>query len=255
MKESIYMHIPLVILPTDEFTGKIIKNPDFEVWAEGAGRPVRKPEGFWVFTETFGEEVCVGMRGYGYREMRVSVSLPALKRQNPVVKIIVKPDRNYSFPAGTVYMEGTLPKHSVLLAAGKSHSHAEKLRADCNEGDEILAVYQEVPRDIGDMTCLLADRKEESGNEDWVRLLAPLDFERGIYPLQEPVRCFHGRAKTRLFPAVRHETDLHGTDYFLAIPSERGMEQVSVHGFLKKDGCRQKFAFRIKTGETWHQDF
>lgn len=255
LEERIYLHIPLVILPLDEFTGKVIKSPDFRVLVEGAGRPFIKPEGYRIFMGELNKEVSVALWGRGYQEMKIKVSLAALKHKNPVVKIYVKPGRDYLFPAGTVYMTGKLPEHSVLLAAGMSCPGAGKLRLDCKEGDDTLAVYQKTPKDIDGMTYLLADRRGETGKEDWAELLAATDFEGGVYLLKEPLCYNHPRARTGLFPAVRHVSDLQGEAYFIAIPAEEGLEKISVHCCLERDGYRQTYTFGIKAGETLYQDF
>ncbi len=251
--ENAAWHISLVILPVDDFTGEVIVGARINVAVEKWGRPIVKPDGFYVFTGGFGEEAVAVLWGRGYRKMRVKIRLADLDPKNPVEIIRVKPDKNHFFPKGSAFMEGILPEHSVLLVSGKTKAHVQKLRADCGEGADRITVYQEHEKNLSKALFLLADRKGD--REEWAELLSPVDPVQGIYLVREPFCGAHLRMETDLFPAVKYEADELACDYFIAVYGGAGEESFPAVCCLRQNGEEKGYTFCLKAGETLRQDF
>lgn len=253
MAEQIGQRVSLVILPVDAFTQRVIVCREFEISVEGARRSVRKPEGFWVFTDHLSEYATVTLKGRCYREMRVRVRLASLEAKNLVQKVYVLPDRDYPFPADTAYMEGSLPEHSVLTAAGRYGAGVRKLEKDCEKGQETLAIYQGAQTDLTDTVYLMAGAREELS--DWVELARPEDAAGGSYRLRTPVEHSYLRTGTNLMPAVRHVTDWMGTSYFIAVPGDAQSGTVPVRCHLTREDGEQDFDISLEKGKILRRDF
>lgn len=253
MTEQIGQKVSLVILPVDAFTQRAIICPEFEISADGTQRSIRKPEGFWVFTDHFPECVAVTLRGRRYREMRVDVRLTALKAKNVVQKVYVLPDRDYLFPADTAYMEGTLPEHSVLTVAGRYGTGIWKLEKDCESGQDVLAVYQGAQADLTDTVYLMTDVRENLS--EWVELGRQEDIAGGSYRLRTPTEHSYRRTGTDLMPAVRHVVDWMGTSYFIAVPGDAQSGTVPVRCRVTQEGREQEFDILLEKGKTLRRDF
>lgn len=253
VSERLRRRVSLVILPVDGFTGKALAGADIHIQVEGAHRPLVKPDGFYVFCELPGEEVFAVLWGRHYRRMRVRIRFAELDPVNPVKVIRLNPDKDYPFPKGTAFLEGLLPEHSVLYAAGKAKACAGKLRADCEKGADTVAVYQEEETDLTGAAFLLSD-KDRTVN-DWAELLSPEDPARGIYRMQEAAARTYRRMETDLFPAVRYEADETETSYFAAVRTDAGGDAVCVECCVTRGGEKKEYTFFVKAGEHLRQDF
>lgn len=149
----------LAVLPIDRFTGRVITARDFSVEIEGAGRPVRKPDGFFVFSGILSSPVTVRLSGRGFQEKLLRVPAGAVNRVNPVLTVRMEPDRNYPFPAHTLFLEGTLAGNMRLSAALWQREGAYRLSADYRAGEAAAAVYRGAERNL--TGCIFYMAREE----------------------------------------------------------------------------------------------
>lgn len=253
MTEQIGQKVSLVILPVDAFAQRAIICPEFEISVDGAQRSIRKPEGFWIFTDHFPECVTVTLRGRCYREMRIDVRITPLKAKNVVQKVYVLPDRDYPFPADTAYMEGTMPEHSVLTVAGRYGMGIRKLEKDCESGQDVLAVYQGAQADLTDTVYLMTDVRENLS--EWVELGRQEDIAGSSYRLRTPTIHSYRRTGTDLMPAVRHVTGWMGTSYFIAVPPDAQSGTVPVRCRVTQESGEQNFDILLEKGKILRRDF
>ncbi len=150
----------LAVLPIDRFTGRAIAARDFSVEIEGAGRPVRKPDGFFVFSGILSPPVTVRLSGRGFQEKLLRVPAETVNRVNPVLTVRMEPDRNYPFPARTLFLEGTLAENMRLSAALWQREGAYRLSADYRAGEGTAAVYRGAERNLTGCTFYMA-REED----------------------------------------------------------------------------------------------
>ena len=142
MRDSIHIRASLAVLLIDDFTGKIITSPSLRVTACGGGKPVRKPEGFWVFLNLTSPETEVAVDGPCYYSERQTIALKELDSANPVVRLRLKPDRTYKLPKGTLCMTAVLPKLASLMVFNEQGSDYKKLLADYEKGSKEISLYQ-----------------------------------------------------------------------------------------------------------------
>lgn len=253
MGERIYARVSFVILPVDAFSGRVITDPKFEIRAEGERRPLRKPEGFWIFTHLAGERTTVILRGGAYQEMRAVIWHGSLKANHPVLRIYMLPDRNYAFPADTAYLEGTLPEHSVLMAAGIYGTGIRKLGADCEIGDGSLLIYQGEETDMTGQVYRMEDARQ--GHFEWIMLTAKLGLMGGDYRLGQPLQHSYQKVRTSLYPALLHETDRLGSSFFIAFRGNAKGGSVPVHCRIVRDDAEENYEILLKCKEVLRRDF
>lgn len=251
MRESFGRKTPLVILPIDEFTGTVIRDPALEVFVEGAGKPLIKQEGFRVFLNGAAKiaerDIVVTLRGSAYQEMRVSIAADRIEQKHPVVEIGMKPGRNYPFPPGTLYIEGSLPEHAALWVAKEEGAGALRLYADARMGDDRLRIYQDKSQDLSRHSYLLLEQGGK--NREWVTCTEAADFSQGIYQLSDYLIHDYTRERAKLYNAVSCERDILGEDCFLAFPGEPGQE-MTICCHVSDD-----HTIRVKGGESLWLDF
>lgn len=260
MRERWGRQVPLVILPIDEYTGNVIRDPALEVSVAGLERPLIKPDGFRVFSmgqpgpgagnlsaEKGTAEFTVTLRGRHYQRMQVVISSAGLDEKDPVAKIYIKPDRSYPFLPGAIFIEGTLPEHARLWVAKADGPGALRLRADVQAGDDKLQIYRGGMQSfVGDSYLMLGQGREE---REWVTLQTSVDAASGIYQLNSPICHEYTRTVAKLYKSICYESDVLGSDCFLALTGKNG-EETEICCRLDSD-----MSFRVRGGETLHLDF
>lgn len=252
-EENICVSSLLVILPVDAFTGKAILQQDFSVFIEGAGKPVRKEDGFWVFTKLPEGRMRIILRGKHYQN-REAWYEGNRGMGSGYMKIRLSPDRTYSFPQGTIYMEGMLSAETRVFAAAKSRMRFERLAADCGRGDGTLTVYQGGRMDLTGGLYYISEG--ESARGEWIRLAELCDPQQGIYSLAAPAGMDWKRRRTYMYPAAELEPEGQGRPYFLGLWVDAAEESKTVVCLVDRAGKgAEEMVFTVETGKTLHQDF
>lgn len=253
MKESLHIRMPLVILPVDDFTGETILRPDVTVRVKGAAYPVQKADGFRVFTKLPDGQAEVSLQGPGYQKTNIVIITETLDHKNPLVRIRIKPDRSYRFPAGTAYMEGTLPPQSILLVSGMEGPGFCKVMSDCKEGGERIAVFQSGEKNLEGMVYYMTNTKGTV--HDWIELASVIDTQKGIYQLKAPFSQSIKKAEVRLYPAVKQDSGAIQTPYFIAVYGRNQGKNVTAVCCLQQGTTLTESKLVLEAEKTLHQDF
>ena len=282
----------LAVLAIDAFTGKIILNRDFTVEIAGAHPPVRKRDGYFVFSHVLHargkkedglswEEPVLSVRlgGSGYQEKVIRVSAASVSATDPVVTVRMYPDASYPYPPSAVCMEGRLSAGCILSAALLQKESSLRLAEDYHAGGGTIAVYRgdrcnltgslfyletehpvsapgerNAAQNDGAGGCFLSLREAECGGTGRYRLSAPLP---------EGAR----RTTARLYPACMHRSGEQEAHYFFAFPIKKAAQGSGGPGGKEaKTGCDilcrletpkgiKEFRFFVENGETRIMDF
>lgn len=251
MRDHWSSDVPLVLLAVDDFTGKIIRSPDIRIVVPGAGRPIIKPDGFWVFPDLRKPFVQATLYGERYQRQTFPVDVAALPKHHPVQIIRVLPSRAYPFPPDTVWLEGEIPEDATLFAAAEGARGTVRLRRDCRAGDELITVFQETRKNLSGRTYLLTAAEEK----DWITLTAPAESENGIYRLKTPLAHSYGKINALLSPAVTYASDAMGTHFLIAFAADGTKTRISLHCRLTAGSRREEAVFSVRAGETLRHNF
>lgn len=281
----------LAVLPIDAFTGKTIGTRDFTVEIRGVRPPLRKQDGYFVFSDMpalcaekgmnpAGEEavITVRLRGRGYQETVVCVSAASVSPVNPVITVRMNPDASYPFPPHTVRMEGQLSGNCRLRAACLHSEGSLRLAEDYHAGEETVALYRGGRSNLtGSLLYMEKERAAAEKSAACGCFLLLGEAERcgtGRYRLAEPLQDSFGRLETRLYPAQMQTAKERETHYFFAFRGEKavwGCADPNGNGTVSggkgtKTGCdilclaetdegRKEYRFFAKNGETRIMDF
>lgn len=281
----------LAVLPIDAFTGKVIETRDFSVEIRGARPPVRKQDGYFVFSDvpamcaekgmnSAKEEtaVTVCLRGRGYQEAVLHVPTASVSPIDPVVTVRMNPDASYPFPPHTIRMEGRLSVNCCLRAACLHREGSLRLAEDYYAGEETIALYRGGWSNL--TGSLLYIEKEQAAMRNstacgcFLLLGEAEQGGTGRYRLAEPLKDSFGRLEARLYPAWMQAAKEREAHYFFAFHGEKAARRsvdpdgngTVPDGKGTNTGCdilclaetaegRKEYRFFAQNGETRVMDF
>ncbi len=154
----------LAVLPIDGFTGKPICRSDFLTEVQGVQAPVRKRDGFFVFPGALpepekenGAVLTVRLAGQGFQEACLHIPAASVRREQPVLTVRMKPDRDYPFGPHTLFLEGRLAEGIRLTAAPLQRAGSLRLSQDYHAGEKTIAVYGGAEKNLTGSTYYLAE--------------------------------------------------------------------------------------------------
>lgn len=214
-QERIRTEVSAVLLLIDDFTDRPVISIPARVSA-GAERALRKPDGYYVFTNLKDSEVSVTIQTPSYLTQNFPVNLRQLQSDpsSPVVKVRVKPGPGYSFPEGTTCLEGrTQPRARVWICGGEGNG-TRKLLYDYEKGSGALSVYCPEKEEL-EGRAFFIDNGASNGREE-LRLGARRgeDPLKSGYELETPLKRSYKKIGTKLYPIYETEADDQGR-YFL----------------------------------------
>lgn len=253
------------MLPVDAFTCRPILDRTFAVEIAGGGCPVKKAEGFYVFRGVLPEhgqpgaakengELCVSLRGAGYQRRELRIPVSSVSRKNPLLTVRMEPDKDYPFPPGAVFLEGTLAADTAFLAAAERQGGGLSLTADCLAGDKTLSVYREMGQNLSGSRFYMTDKEKEA----WISFGMPVVSGESTYRLHSAVTGSFSKTKTRLSFAFERAAAKKSEAYFAAFPLPGIMDKktdVDIICRVKSDKGVEEYKFRTRPGETVRQDF
>lgn len=242
MRDTIHIRASLAVLLIDDFTGKIITSPSLRVSVRGGGKPVRKMEGFWVFTGLTAPEAEVTVDGPCYYSERQSVAMLELDSANPVIRIRLRPDRTYKLPKGTICMTVVLPKNASVMVFNEQGNEYKRLLIDYEKGSGQISLYQGEREELEGKICCIADKRSV---KEFIRLGKLVDRESGQYLLARPPKDGYKKIGTRVYP-VSYMRARDAGEYFLPLPS--GRQEAEYTCIFELDGKREEQKIVMKEG-------
>ena len=221
--------VSLVVCPIDDFTGERRSGANIRVFLNDPNRkPVRKPYGYYVFTDLTEDSYTLYVQSDIYRDECLEVQMNRLDRANPMVYVTLKPATCYPFLTGA-----TLVRASLRGNDGESVKGAEvtavMLDEDCaiariaqegvEKGATELKIVSPAGRiSMGDIFLL----KERDGSASEYCRVVDLSGNMQHLKLSGQLKADYGRASL-LMPAVKTYTDDRGefVVYFRNCPCRR----------------------------------
>lgn len=267
--ESIRLRIGgvLAVLPIDAFTGKTILTRDLSAAVDGARPPVRKRDGFFVFSDAMpgngkkeipsageGGLLTVRLKGRGYRETVLCVPAASVSKDNPVLTVRMYPDESYPFQADTICIKGRLDDKVCLSAALLRKEGSSRIAEDYHAGGESIAVYQGGQCNLTG-SCFYIEAGGQGAGGSFLLLGEPEDGGAGRYRLCEPLSEDYDRRNARLYPARMQKAGVSAESYFFAFHG--GKEKVGDTMLCRAETAKgvREYRFFMESGETRVMDF
>ncbi len=211
--------VSAAVLVIDDFTGLPITAADLIVTAaQVLEKPVRKADGYFLFMDCTVPELEITARAWAYHPATLRVALSSLSPLRPVVKLRLTPNRNYSIPLQTTYLEGQAPPKTAIRVFCENDPKPLRLLYDYSpdgpEEGRLLQIYDPGSSDLeGRQFALL--RKGESKPECFF-VRDTVEGQEGGCLLSAPLKRECKKAGATVLPVLTAEADESG-HYFLPL--------------------------------------
>lgn len=240
MGDRLHVRASLAVLLIDDFTGKIITSPSAQVRVSGGKKAIRKPDGFWVFTDLCEETIQITVTDPCYYREERQVWLEGLEAKHPVFRIRLKPNRMNGLPGKTTAVTIRIPEGGIFYIFREQGNDHKKLLADYEKGSDQIAVYQEETEELEGKFCCIMDK---NGKKEHFRLGGLTDRERGIYQLEMPLTGSYKRIGTRIFPISRIDADRE-MEYFIPLKGDQDDEEYTC--IFERNGKQKEEKIRLR---------
>ena len=207
--------VSLVLLLIDDFSNKEITGSNARAWIFGEKPPVRKPEGYFVFTNLNQPEVEVSIEAGLYESRTLWVKLQE-DVSYTFLKVRLTPNRSYPIPRDTTCVEGKAEPGSLIRIVCLEDSKPMKLIYDYRReesGGSKISIYHPETVDIEGKALYIENSK--SGAE-FFRVLQKGE-ENGAYEVEQPLSRDYRKIGTAIFSVFDCTADERGY-FFLPLP-------------------------------------
>lgn len=220
MKEGFRIHVSLIVSLIDSFTGKKPETSQLHVSVEGGKTPIRKKEGYYIFTNLDSDIVTVVVTSPEYQQIRKRVALSELDEKEPFITIRIQPSRAYANRAGATVIYGKAKPLQELLFAAMEDSVFYRLMSDC-EGKHCkeLTIFNPRMETLEGRRFLMWQKGIKKYEIAHIIKMPNPNMEN--YILESSLEKSYKKSETRLYPIYDCSADENG-DYFILIPSLSG---------------------------------
>ena len=224
--------VSLVLLPIDDFTGRIITGSQLRVYLKEENiSSIRKQDGYHVFCNLSGSEADICLEGPLYQKQ--ILRLPIGQAESKVYPVRMLPGMAYPLPKGTTTVSGTLPEGSVfkLFISGQKRSY--KLLYDYDPGiqGKELSLFRPFEMSLEGKTMCIRDKEK---NHEFFKIT---DQNGNICMLEHPLSKAYQKIGTGVYPVYEITG---GEDGAFRLPINGLTEDEIGIGFLVRAGKEEK---------------
>ena len=144
--------VSLVILPIDDFTGRVITGSAVRMYTEDGKPSIRKEEGYHVFCDLTAPEIRISAEGPLYQKQVFTVPLGGGVQ---IRQIRMLPGRCYPIPSGATCLKGRLPAGTRLRLYFPEQKKGYKLLYDYDPENGILRCWHGWDADTTEHTNMI----------------------------------------------------------------------------------------------------
>lgn len=213
--DHIRIRASLVILLIDDYTNKVVNDKSVFVSIEGAAKPIQKSEGYYIFLNLDRTKVDLTIKSDRYTEESRLIDLSTINNTDPVLKIRVKPSRNYPLPEGTTSIQGVAEPLSEIRVVCDNLQKYYRLLYDYDpkENNEAIRVFNPEKTDLDGKVFLISDKDD---NSEIFSIIATKDRENDSYHLEAPLGRSYKKAGTKISPIFITKADEKG-EFFIPL--------------------------------------
>lgn len=246
--DHIHIKMSLAVQLIDDFTDKIITAPGIHVWIEGEGKPIKKQDGYYIFTNLSQETILLQIEAFHYCKETVPISVEKLNQLTPLVKIRLKPNRTYKLPLGTTCIEGKAnPLEDIRLFFTETVQYRKLLynyEKKKKEENEFIRIFNSTEADLDGCWFYISDREDK--NQEFLSIVETINKEENIYRLERPLQSSYLKNGTKLIPVYHTVADVDG-NYF--IPVKEVKQEANGLRCIVMNQSLDRFEFVIEAGK------
>lgn len=159
--------VSIVLVPIDDFTDEVIidKAVDIKIEGNSMKRPIKKQEGFFVFTNINEKNIAITIKSYYYNSAKLEVDIEKLNKLNPVVKVRLKPNSKYKFPKGITCINGKTEPNTSIKIIYRCKNNLFMLFEDNVREDSKLKIYNPLNIDLEGKSFLIGEKSKKEKEE------------------------------------------------------------------------------------------
>ena len=125
--------VSIVVLPIDEYTGKVPELKNVYIRIPGEKSPIKKPEGYHVFVDVVKRQFNIKVGGRIYRDRVIPIDLDNYDNKTLIETINLTPSKKYSFIPGTTFISGEAgPNVNIYILCNSGFCNPHKISFDYN---------------------------------------------------------------------------------------------------------------------------
>ena len=203
--------VSLAVLLLDDLTGRQITGSNARAWIEKEKPPIKKNDGWFVFTDLSPGSVTVNAEGGRFLLCSTEVNISG--EEMNMITLRLKPGRVYPVPSDCLRVEGRAEPGALVTIVNCHRASAYKLLSDCREGDCSVSVFHPDGVRLDGRGFRLTGGE---GSEDvFLSTASDPDCRNGSYRLLKPVIYSHSRIGSLLMPAYTAQADENGRFFMI----------------------------------------
>lgn len=223
-KAGFACRVAVAVLVLDDFTDQVLKGPAIEVSVPGMiGKPIRKSDGYFVFTTEHGPIRQIEVRSMFYVREIVDVDLTRLNPLQPVVRIRLKPNRRYGMAGSATCLEGRAEPGSEIRLIYGNHPYPLRLLYDYHNEQRVIHLFDPEKRELSGK--VLAIQGKEYPEPEIFRILEMTDREQGVCLIDRNLKKDYKKIGAVVHPVFMTHADEQG-DYCLFLKDLNEKEEI-----------------------------
>lgn len=205
-REHIRHKVSFILELWDAFSDQPISDAALLVQTEDGRRPIRKPEGFYVFTDCLlPTVVTIESARYEREEIRIIEE----STQSRILKKRLCPGKNYPIPEGTACLYGTIRPNSQIEVFVEENAGLWHLLSDyqVKRAPDEMEIFNPLKKDLVGRRFYIQDREEK--NTDFFEVKQQ-EGRSGKVFLAEPLKASYKKAGTKLYECSSARADEKG---------------------------------------------
>lgn len=204
--------VSLAVLLLDDLTGRQITGSNARAWIEKERPPIKKNDGWFVFTDL--RPGCYTVNAEGGQFILSSKDADVTEGSIQMMVIRLKPGRVYPVPSDCLRVEGRSEPGSAVTIVNCNKSSGFKLLSDCKAGDCTVSVFHPDGVRLDGRSFRLSG--SDGGSEDiFLSESTEPDCRNGSYRLSDPLKYDHSRIGSVLMPAYSATADENGRFFMI----------------------------------------
>lgn len=210
MIEKKIIQVSLVVQLIDEFTDQVVRGQGVQLHIEGAAKPIRKEDGSYVFTNIKEDKVLLQLSSPIYQEEKLPLELSS--GEVTMIQLRIKPNRNYSFPAGTTIIEGEAERGSLVIYYQTEGKECFKLLFDATKQGknmpDALSIYNPDDKNLDGRMFVIVNEGDKK--EELIQIQEESSEHPQEYLLKKALQHEFKKLGTKLFPVSSTRADDKG---------------------------------------------
>lgn len=151
--------VSFVVILIDDFTNKVIQDKSINMFLQGLNvKPIKKQDGFFVFTNINEINVNLTINSYSYNTTKLTIDTSKLNHLNPVIKVRLKPSCKYNFPINTTCIRGKGKPNTTIAIIQNCKNNIFKLLDDSMKKASILKIYNPLNIDLEGKSFIITEK-------------------------------------------------------------------------------------------------